>query len=377
MKKFSLLLLVVLSSVMLITGCGKENEPQKGKVPSTDQQTEKETVHGEETATDNTIEEDIPPQEGMERSSLTNQWVAEEIANLRPLAVMIPNDKSALPQYNLSKADILYECLVEGEMTRLLGIFGDWTDLTRVGNIRSCRDYFIYWAFEWDAIYVHAGGPFYIDEVIGRKDTHNINALTAPSTVFYRTTDRSAPQNLYLDGGDILKEVNRLGYPLEVRADYIDPVHFQFATEKNPNTLTQYSDSTVVTKIDLAKAYPDTKTWFEYNEEDGLYYRFQKPSNGAHIDAATNEQLAFKNVLVQFAYYEVRDAKGYLAFQCIDNTKDGWYFTNGKGIHVNWEKSSDYGATRYYDDNGNEIQLNTGKTMICIVQNGDQFEIVN
>ena len=45
----------------------------------------------------------------------------------------------------------------------------------------------------------------------------------------------------------------------------------------------------------------------------------------------------------------------------------------GKGIHVTWEKTSDYGATRYYDDDGNEIQLNTGKTMICIVQDGDTF----
>ena len=59
--------------------------------------------------------------------------------------------------------------------------------------------------------------------------------------------------------------------------------------------------------------------------------------------------------------------------QCIDNTRDGWFFTNGKGIHVNWEKTSDYGATRYYDDNGNEIELNTGKTMVCIVEDGDSF----
>ena len=55
-----------------------------------------------------------------------------------------------------------------------------------------------------------------------------------------------------------------------------------------------------------------------------------------------NTQLAFKNVLVQFAYYEVRDEKGYLTFQDHDTTRDGYYFTNGKGIHVNWKKSGDY-----------------------------------
>ena len=372
MKKLSVLLLIALSSALLITGCGKEKEPEVIE-EAVVIETPEEII--EEEVVEETEEEDLPPEEGMVRSRLTNEWVSEEVGNLRPLAVMVPNDKSALPQYNLSNADLLYECLVEGEITRLMGVYGDWTELERVGNIRSCRDYFIYWAFEWDAIYVHAGGPFYIDEVVGRKDTHNLNALTAPSGVFYRTTDRSAPQNLYLDGSDIYNEASRLGYPLSIREDYSEPVHFQFATSNAPNTLEQYSESSVVKKIDMANAYPVTKTWFEYNEEDGLYYRFQKPSNGPHMDAATNTQLAFKNVLIQFTYHEVRDAKGYLAFQCIDSTRDGWYFTNGRGIHVTWEKSSDYGTTRYYDDNGNEIQLNTGKTMVCIVQDGDTFSI--
>ena len=80
---------------------------------------------------------------------------------------------------------------------------------------------------------------------------------------------------------------------------------------------------------------------------------------------------------MQNTYYEVRDDKGYLAFQCHDTTRDGWFFTNGKGIHVNWEKTSDYGATRYYDDAGNEIELNTGKTMVCIVEDGDSFLVDN
>lgn len=374
MKKLKLLFLVALSSALMLTACGKEEEPEAVQEASVVEEAPTVSTEAEETVSTE-VDEDLPPKEGMVRSPLTNEWVEEEIASLRPMAVMVPNDKGALPHYNLSNADILYECLVEGEITRLMAVYGDWTNLERVGNIRSCRDYFIYWAFEWDALYVHAGGPFYIDEVIGRKDTHNINALTAPSGVFYRTTDRSAPQNLYLDGADIYAEADRLGYPLEARTDYVDnTAHFQFATKTEPNTLEQYADAAVAKKIDLASAYPTTQTWFEYNEEDGLYYRFQKTSGGAHKDQATGEQLAFKNVLVQFTYHEVRDAKGYLAFQCIDSTRDGWYFTNGKAIHVNWKKTSDYGTTRYYDDNGNEIQLNTGKTMICIVEDGDTFK---
>ena len=85
-------------------------------------------------------------------------------------------------------------------------------------------------------------------------------------------------------------------------------------------------------------------------------------------------------MLVQFTYYETRDANGYLSFQCHDQSNgdhltDGYYFTDGKGIHVTWDKTSDYGATRYYDDNGNEIELNTGKTNICIVEHDKKFNV--
>lgn len=381
MKKNVLLTILALSMSMLLFGCGDKKEDTTIEEVTLEVQSDTPVVsNSTTTGTDESAvaEEDIPPQEGMVRSKLTNEWVSADVGTLRPLAVMIPNDKSALPQYNISNADILYECLVEGEITRLMAIYGDWTKLERVGNIRSCRDYFVYWAFEWDSIYCHAGGPFYIDEVIGRSDTNNINALVAPSGVFYRTSDRSAPQNLYLDGQDILAEASRLGYELTPRDNYSDDTHFQFTSQAKPNNLDEYGSKAVTaTKIDLSNAYPVTKTWFEYNKEDGLYYRYQAPSGGAHMDAATDSQLAFENVLIQFTYHEVRDENGYLAFQCIDTSKDGWYFTNGKGIHVNWKKTSDYGATRYYDDNGKEITLNTGKTMICIVQDGDTFSYSN
>ena len=381
MKKATLLAALALSVSVFLFGCGSKKEVDTAIEEVTLETQEYDTPANEDIepeVVEEAIIEDVPPQEGMVRSRLTNEWVSADVASLRPLAVMIPNDKSALPQYNISNADIVYECLVEGEITRLMAIYGDWTNLERVGNIRSCRDYFVYWAFEWDAIYCHAGGPFYIDEVIGRSDTQNINALVAPQGVFYRTSDRSAPQNLYLDGQDIVKEASRLGYDLSPRNGYSDNVHFQFATKAKPNNMEEYGSSAVTaTKIDLSAAYPVTQTWFEYNAEDGLYYRYQTPSGGAHMDAATESQLAFENVLIQFTYHEQRDENGYLAFQCIDTSKDGWLFTNGKGIHVNWKKTSDYGATRYYDDNGKEVQLNTGKTMICIVQDGDTFSYSN
>lgn len=381
MKKLLFSLLLILGSLSLFPGCGKETKRTMIALPSTSNppasQTAEPSFQTNEDVNPVMENKDLPPSEGMVRSPLTNEWVSLEKGSLRPLAVMVPNDPSALPHYHLSNADILYECLVEGNMTRLMAIYGDWTSLERIGNLRSCRDYFVYWAFEWDSLYVHAGGPFYINDVIGRPDTQNIDALTSPDGVFYRTSDRSAPQNLYFDGIDLYREAERLGYPLTPRPNVQEDAHFQFASFSEPNTLEQYPESADAKMIYLKDAYPVTGTWFEYNDKDGMYYRFQNTSNGAHMDAATGQQLRFKNIIIQFTYHEVRDAQGYLAFQCIDNTRDGWYFTNGKAIHINWQKTSDYGATRYFDDYGNEISLNTGKTMICIVQDGDTFSFRN
>ena len=123
-----------------------------------------------ETETE-TVAEDVPPEEGMTRSPLTNEWISGDIEEQRPIAVMVPNDSSALPHYSLSKADILYECPVEGKMSRLMAVFKylDNEERKRIGNVRSSRDYFVYWAFEWDAIYFHFGGPYYIAPVIEQK----------------------------------------------------------------------------------------------------------------------------------------------------------------------------------------------------------------
>lgn len=377
MKRLQVLFLVALSSSLLLFGCGKSEETAVQPIvqPIVEQQPEKEEDSSSEEA-ETEADLDTPPAEGMVRSRLTNEWVDEDVANTRPVAIMIPNSKTA-SQYSISDASILYECNVEGSMTRLMAVFEDWKNLEKVGNIRSCRDYYLYWAFEWDAIYIHYGGPFYIDDLVGRSDTQNINCIDYGKASF-RDTAKNSTDNAFTSGSLIQDAINHYGYPLTYRDGYSDATHYQFAGSSEPNTLEQYSDAINASKIDLSPAYPVTNCYFIYNEETGLYDRYQHlsgDSDGPHIDLANNKQLAFKNVLIQNTYFEVRDQKGYLSFQCHDTTRDGWFFTNGKGIHVTWEKTSDYGATRYYDDNGNEIKLNTGKTMVCIVEDGDTFNI--
>lgn len=353
---------------LLLAGCGKENPSSALPSPIQDS-----SDASNPSSTDTFEDDSIPPEAHMVRSYLTNEWLSPEQAALRPLAVMIPNESAALPQYHLSDASILYEANVEGRMTRLLAIYENWEDLEKIGNIRSLRTYYAYWALEWDAFIVHWGGPFFVSEVLDKPDTENLDGAVKES-YFFRSSDRKDPHNAYANGSALKQLAQDLGYSLTYRG-LTDPAHYRFTPKAEPNTLLQYADAQSAKLIDMSGCYPLTRCYFTYNEEDGLYYRFQHlsgSSDGPHIDGATGEQLTFKNILVQYTLHEEL-GEGYLAFQCHDSRRDGWFFTEGKGIHVTWEKTSDFGATRYYDDSGNEIVLNTGKTMVLIVEDGDTF----
>ena len=161
MKRMQVLFLVALSSTLLLFGCGKEEtevvaDPVVEQV--IDDVDEPQVIEEPEETPEPETDEDLPPEDGMVRSRITNEWVTEEVNNTRPITVMIPNTKTA-SQYGISQADVLYECNVEGSITRLMALFQDWTNFDRLGNVRSCRDYYVYWSFEWDAFYIHFGGP--------------------------------------------------------------------------------------------------------------------------------------------------------------------------------------------------------------------------
>lgn len=381
MNKFQKSIIICLMPLLLFSGCGSKDDPGTPLEPIEDSQSVTQTSRPEKAEEDTVSPEpatDLPPGEGMVRSRITNEWIDEKTAERRPISFMVPNTKTA-SQYGISKADILYECNVESSITRLMGICENWDGIDKVGNIRSSRDYFMYWSFEWDAFHIHYGGPFYMDDLLNRNDADNINLnIDISKTYHFRDVAKNDFDNAFTSSSLIKKYINNAGYSSNYRDNYSDEQHFLFSSDQNPNMLTQYEDSFSAYEVDMSLAYPLTNCYFRYNEETGLYDRYQHLSgtpDGPHIDLADNTPLAFKNLLVQNTYYEVRDQKGYLSFQCHDTTRDGWFFTNGRGIHVTWEKTSDYGATRYYDDNGSEIKLNTGKTMICILPDGDAFMV--
>lgn len=372
MKRLTVLALAVFASSLLLFGCGKEETMPEEPEEVTQETTEEIPEAPEEPVVEEGFVDDEEIPAGMIRSQLTNEFIDESLADKRPVAIMINNIIDAVPHSGISQAGVIYECVVEGSITRMMAIFDDWENIEKIGPVRSCRDYFVYWAYEWDAIYCHIGGPkVYVNAVLSRDETDNLDGTSLDGTAYFRTSDRVAPHNAYTGGSYILKGVEKKEYSLKHTENYREG-HFNFTNNLHPNDLSQYSDA--IDAAYMAPGYLVNKPWFEYNAEDGLYYRFQYKDK--HIDKENGEQLAFKNVIFQNTYYETRDDHGYLAFQDHDDTRDGYYFTNGKAIHIRWKKSSDFSPTKYYDDDLNEITLNPGKTFICIVQDQNSDAIV-
>ena len=197
MKRLQVFLLAALSSSLLLSGCGKETEEviQPVVEPIVEAQPTAQPEESTDEGEAETEDPDAPPEEGMVRSRITNEWVSEQTDKTRPIAVMIPNTKTA-SHYGLSQASVLYECNVESSITRLMAVFDDWSSFEKLGNIRSSRDYYIYWAFEWDALYIHFGGPFYIDDLVGRTDTQNVNCINY-ANASYRDTAKDSTDNAF------------------------------------------------------------------------------------------------------------------------------------------------------------------------------------
>lgn len=374
MKRVQVMFLVALTSSFLLFGCGKGNDADP-VISVVDEPITEETVN-EEPAVDE--DSDVPPEEGMVRSKLTNEWITQEQSDARPIAVMMPTDKGAQPQFGIGNASILYECMEEGSISRQMAVIDDWQELEKIGNVRSCRDYYLYMQCEWDPILIHFGGVYYMRDRIKAGDINNISGTYSDGTpetsapgngAFFRTSDRPSPHNAFFSGETITKAMTSLGYDFNHRDEYYEPDHFTFAEAGKTNTLADASDSVKANVVDLSDCFPVSKSYLEYNESDGLYY---KSLHGeSQIDATTGEQLAFANIIIQTTYWEKRDDK-YLAFQMHDTTRGGYFVTQGKAIPVKWEKTSDYGPTKYYDLDGNEIVLNTGKTYIAVVQEGTE-----
>ncbi len=365
MKKRLLMLLASVAMVATLTACGGKDEP-----------VEEVTVEIEEAAEEvveeETVVEEVVVPEGYYRSELTNEIISEELKDQRPIAVMVDNDKRALPHFGLTKADVVYELMnstANKEITRFMCLVKDWDAIEQFGSVRSLRPTNILLANEWNAIICHDGGPFYINDYLALPASDNISG-------YFGRVDNGKPREFteYILTGEVQKYADRLGIQTTY-TEYYEGAHYQFADEANPVLLEKsYADyAEDATFIDLP--FPNNQSELEYNAEDGLYYYSEH--GGPHLDAQyDNAQLAFKNVIIQRVSYNQLDENGYLIFNCIGEDQQAIYITNGKKINVTWTKKGDTDPTRYYDGYGNEITINTGKTYVAFVADQRWEELV-
>lgn len=300
------------------------------------------------------------PQGNMYRSELTGEWINISLQNQRPVAIMVDNEKTALPHYGLTEADVVYEMMnstANGRITRLMAIVKDWGKITRFGNIRSTRPTNIMIAAEWNAILCHDGGPFYINDWIAKPYMDNL------SGGFSRINNGKAREfTEYISKGELEKRIAAAGYSKTYNAYYAGP-HFTF--NETENDLSAHPAALPCNQIVLP--FPHNQSTLIYNPATRTYdyYEYGK----AHTDPQHgNAQLTFKNLIIQDTSFSQLDKNGYMIYNAMDAGRSGYYITDGKVIEVAWYKLSENTPTVYLDKlTGLPIQLNAGKTYIALV----------
>lgn len=220
----------------------------------------------------------------------------EEVKNDRPIAVIINNDIKARPQSGLHKADIVYEVLAEGDITRLIAIYQSEMPEV-VGPVRSARDYFIDLANGYQTLFVFHGWSPAAKERIEAGAIDGINGLFYDGSLFKRASFRKAPHNSYITYENIKKGADQLHFDIEKE---ITPLSFT-------GTDSVTGEETAQVKIDYSSRQA-THVEYIFNTEKQHYVRY---SGGEKTtDLETLEDIVAHNIFIVEASHTVIDDKG-------------------------------------------------------------------
>lgn len=296
----------------------------------------------------------------------SNLKIVDLNSKTRPYAIMINNLGVARPlQSGLQDAMIIYEMIVEGGLTRYMAVFQD-QNTERIGSIRSARHYFLDYALENDAIYVHHGNS---PQAAADFKSLNIDRISVDAS---KTGWRDKSLNVSTEHTlftNIAKLNNGVGNKRKTRNK-----DFLLNYSETPIDLSTKEGAIKANNIEITYS-GSVKSSYEYDESAQNYKR--SVNGKAHTDYVTKKQYTFKNIITyQVSNTSLNDGSG-KDRQTLDNigSGEGYYITNGYAVPITWSKSSRSSQTVYKYKDGTEIDVNDGNTFIQIQPKGKNLII--
>jgi predicted small lipoprotein YifL len=272
----------------------------------------------------------------------------------RAVAVSIENSPAARPQSGLDEAEIIYEFMAEGGITRFLAVF--WPDVPeKIGPIRSARPFLIETAAAYDSLFLHAGASPDGFEMLSEQDIMHLDQIYQ-SKYFWRSSKRPAPHNLYSGKpalSSYLSDLEELEYP--------EQFHFL--------TASVISDFVKAENI-VIDYWGDYEVLYRYDNLNNNYHRFLDNFDNPH-QSENGKNLIAKNIIVQYVKTDVKDQEGRLEVD-LDSGGKIELFRDGIVVEGRWEKNSDY-KIEYYNNDGDNIQINPGQTWIQVVPSNTEI----
>lgn len=366
MKRFLPLLLVLL---LLLSACAPAQGPVENPVDPPNSDSSQNSENNDPNPNPNPDPDPEPDPEPVLNyvHPLTGEKLETPYLG-RPVAVMLNNIKQAMPQHGVSQADILYEVLAEGGITRCMGIFSDISAVEKVGSIRSARKYYVQLAQGYNALYVHFGGSPEALNYLKSIKWHEMDGMKGDKC-FVQDKDRlkngySSEHTWFAVGSGIL--------------DYATRLNFTTSYEQEKTYGMTFSETLLVGQpVNKVKVYfnwgstPSGKaTTLTYDESTKNYFAFQSGGNHGsgsdYIDGNTRETISFRNVLVLRAPTSIQ-SDGKLLTVETTGSGTGYFACNGQMLPIKWSRASVNEPFSFTLENGNPLTFATGKTYIAVV----------
>jgi hypothetical protein len=269
------------------------------------------------------------------------------------LAIMIENQADARPQTGLTHADVVYEALAEGGITRFIGVYLA-NDAPVVGPVRSLRHYFAFLAGDYGADLVHIGAS---PEGFAWRDAMNMGHLdeTAGDPGVWRVRTRPAPHNAYTgtfaDRGFLRERGRQQQRSWGPLLFHQEPPRGEDAAES----------------IALGFLPWPYRVSYQWEASMGRYVRFMEGQ--PHLDADSGEPIAPATVVVQFAEVEriPNDPKLRLDVNLVGGSGQLMIFSGGTRREGTWSKSSTRSATRWLDATGERVVIPPGPVWVEVL----------